>query len=314
MAMRWVWGVGLAFVLAVAACERTPPDPLAEARGLCADESAEAEARMEACGELINTGTLEEAERGVALARRGAATQEAGDVTDALRDYNAALAIDETNALALKGRASIMIASGQLDAAEPLVQSLLASGAYAADAHFFVGEMARLRGDPEAARVAYGEAISADRRYAPAYASRGLIKQNALDYAGAIEDYSAALNINPQLTTAMAGRCWSNVLMQDGNLGRARSDADAAAQADPRNVQAQLCRGLLQLRAGEWEGAQASYEAALEVEPGNPSALFGRGVARRRSGDNEGRDDMNRARDFEPHIARAFEDLGVRTY
>ena len=314
MAKRWGWVAGLALVLATAACERTPPDPLAEARRVCADDGAEAEARMEACGALVDTGTIEEAERGVALARRGAATQEAGDVTDALRDYNAALAIDEANALALKGRASIMIASVQLDAAEPLVQRLLASGEYAADAHFLAGEIARIRGNSEAASAAYGEAIAADRDYAPAYASRGLIKQNALDYTGAVADYDAALNINPQLTTAMAGRCWSNVLMQDGNLGRARSDADAAAQADPRNVQAQLCRGLLQLRAGEWEAAQASYEAALEVEPGNPSALFGRGVARRRSGDNEGRDDMNLARDFEPHIARTFEDLGIRTY
>jgi hypothetical protein len=37
-------------------------------------------------------------------------------------------------------------------------------------------------------------------------------------------------------------------------------------------------------------------------------------VARRRSGDRDGRDDMNQARDFEPHIARAFEELGVETY
>jgi tetratricopeptide (TPR) repeat protein len=314
MAKGWIWSASALVVLALAACERTPPDPLAEARGVCADDGAEAEARIEACGALINSGSLEDAERGQALSRRGEATQEAGDVTDALRDYNAALAIDEANVLALKGRASIMIASGQLDAAEPLVQRLLTSGEYAADAHFFVGEIARLRGDGDAARAAYDAAIAADRRYAPALTSRGLIKQNALDYSGAIEDYNAALNANPQLTGAMAGRCWANVLMRDGNLGRARSDADAAAEADPRNVQAQLCRGLLQLRAGEWEAAQASYDAVLEVEPGNPNALFGRGVARRRSGDNEGRDDMNRARDFDRHIASAFEDLGVRTY
>lgn len=312
--MRGVWGAGLVLVLAVAACERTPPDPLAEARGVCADERAEAEARIEACGTLINSGSLEEAERGISLARRGEATQEAGDVTDALRDYNAALAIDEANALAVKGRASIMIASGQLDAAEPLVQRLAESGEYQADAHFFQGELARIRGDAVAATAAYDQAIQADRRYAAAFAQRGQIKQNAQDYSGAVSDYDAALNINPQLTSAMAGRCWSNVLMRDGNLGRARSDADAAAEADPRNVQAQLCRGLLQLRAGEWQNAQSSYEAVLEVEPGNPTALFGRGVARRRGGDNEGRDDMNQARDFEPHIASAFEELGVRTY
>jgi Flp pilus assembly protein TadD len=97
-------------------------------------------------------------------------------------------------------------------------------------------------------------------------------------------------------------------------MAQARADADAAAAADPRNVQGQLCRGLLQLRAGEWAAARSSYEAALAVAPGNPSALFGRGVARRRSGDNEGREDMNQARDFDSHVARSFEDLGVDTY
>src|SRR5512145_2014094 len=106
MAKSWVWGASALVLLALTACERTPPDPLAEARAACADAGAEAEARIEACGALINSGSLEDAERGLALSRRGEATQEAGDVTDALRDYNAALAIDEANALALKGRAS----------------------------------------------------------------------------------------------------------------------------------------------------------------------------------------------------------------
>jgi tetratricopeptide (TPR) repeat protein len=123
-----------------------------------------------------------------------------------------------------------------------------------------------------------------------------------------------ALRIPPPRTPPLAGRCWTRVLMEDGDLAGARRDADQAATADPRNVRAQLCRGLLQLRAGEWAEARESYEAALAVEPGNPNALFGRGVARRRGGDNEGREDMNQARDFDRHVARAFEDLGVQTF
>lgn len=300
--------------LSLAACQRQAADPLTEARQTCFADDAEAEAKMEACGALIDSGELEVAERGDAFANRGAANYEAGDVTSALRDYNAALEIAPENMLAVKGRALVLVESGQLDAAEPLVQRLIQSNQFTAEAHYLAGNIARARSDYAAATEAYTQSIAADRNFAPSYAGRGAIKQSQGDYPAALADFDAAIRINPQLTPALAGRCWTRVQMEDNNMDQARRDADAAAEGDPRNVQAQLCRGLLQLRAGEWANARSSYEAALEVEPGNPSALFGRGVARRRSGDDDGRADMNQARDFDSHVARTFEDLGVQTY
>jgi tetratricopeptide (TPR) repeat protein len=311
--MRQVWLLGAAMAaLALAACQ--PPDPLNEARQTCARAEAEAEARTQACTELLDSGELADADKAAAHANRGAAHYEAGDVTAALRDYEASLRIEPNMPLAIMGRAGILIDSGQLDAAEPLVQQLIESGEYAAQASYYAGNIALARGQSDAAIAAYDRAIAADGRHAFAYANRGAAKQRLENYAGAIEDYDAAVRINPQLPQAYAGLCWSRVLMEDGDQAQARSAADAAAAGDPRNVQGQLCRGLLQLRAGEWADAQASYEAALAVEPGNPTALFGRGIARRRGGDNTGTRDMNQAREFSPHVARAFEELGVRTY
>lgn len=309
--MNRVWLLGAGVALALAACGK--PDPLAEARRACA-QAEEAEAKIEACTTFIEMDGAEPGARSEALAERGAAHQEAGDVTNGLRDYAAALELNSDNMAAVKGRAGILIESGQLDAAQPLVERLLASGQFQGDAHFFDGAIALTRGDHAAALEAFDAAIAADPRYAPAFANRAAIKQAREDYSGALADYDRALEINPQLTPALSGRCWTRVLQEEGDMARARADADAAVGGDPRNVQAQLCRGLLQLRAGEWEAARASYDAALQVEPGNPTALFGRGVARRRAGDNDGREDMNQARDFAPHVARAFEDLGVQTY
>lgn len=312
--MRKFLLLGAVAGLALAACERQAPDPLAEARSACLEDGGEAELVIESCGALIDSGQLTVEDRVLAYAARGDATYEAGDVTEALRDYNAALEIDSENMRAAKGRATILIESGQLDAAQPLVDRLIASGEHTAVAHYLDGEIARQRSDAPAAMEAYGRAIEADTRYAEPLARRAALKQAAQDYPGALADFDAALRINPQMTPALAGRCWTRVLMEDGDLAGARRDADEAATADPGNVPAQLCRGLLQLRAGEWADAQASYEAALQVEPGNPNALFGRGVARRRGGDNEGRDDMNRARDFDRYVARTFEELGVQSY
>ena len=306
---RTIAGIAL---LVLAACE--PPDPLAEARRTCVNERAEAEARVEACSAVLESGEVSAADRAAAYSNRGDATYEAGDVTAALRDFRAALDADANAMLAVKGRATILVESGQLDAAEPLVRRLVESGEFAAEGHYLTGVIAQQRGDIEGATQAFSASIEADRRFAPAYAQRAAIKERQRDYAAAMADYYEAVEINPQYAPARAGRCWTAVLMEDTNMGRARQDADAAAEADPHYVPGQLCRGLLQLRAGEWADARVSYEAVLEVEPGNPSALFGRGVARRRAGDNEGIEDMNRARDFEEHVGRRFEDMGVATY
>src|SRR5688572_3989957 len=234
--MRGTWvllGVGLA--LALAGCERQT-EQSAGGRDVCVDAGAEAEARIAACSALIDSGELPITERALIFANRGAATYEAGDVTSSLRDYNAALEIDDGETLAIKGKAAILIESGQLDAAEPLVARLIESGDFAAEAHYLAGNIARQRGDVAGATEAYGRSIAADQRFAPAYASRGALKERQRDYPGALADYDSALAINPQLTPALAGRCWTRVLMEERDVSPARADADAAAEADPRNI------------------------------------------------------------------------------
>jgi tetratricopeptide (TPR) repeat protein len=303
----------LAASVLASGCQQRSADPLADARAACA-EPGEAEARINACTALLESGELGASDRALAHAGRGEALAEAGDVTEALRDFGAALESDPQNMMAVKGRAAILIESGQLDAAAPLVERLLASGQSGAEANYLNGRILLARGALDDAITAFTRAIDEDERYADAYAERAAAKQRQRDYAAALVDFDQAIAINPQLAPALAGRCWARVLMDADDVGQARADAREAAEIDPRLVDAQLCKGLLHLRDGEWAEARAAYEAALEVEPGNPAALFGRGVARRRGGDDEGRDDMNRARDFDERIARTFEDLGVRTF
>jgi tetratricopeptide (TPR) repeat protein len=306
------WLGGLYLALALAACGES--DLLTAARAACENADSEPEARINACTTLIETGDLDAASHAAALARRGSALQEGGDAQAAMADFNAALGLDGGNWPAVLGRAGVLIASGQLDAAEPLVRQLIEAGEHVGAAHQFDGDIALQRSDFTAAIAAYDRSLAADGRNGLAMSSRARAKQASGDRAGALVDYDAALALNPQLSPAYAGRCWIRALQQEGDLAAARSDAEDAARLDPRNTYGQLCRGLLQLRAGEWEGARLSYEAELEVESGNPQALFGRGIARRRAGDSAGREDMNLARDFDSHIGERFDEMGVRTY
>ncbi|MEQ1818019.1 MAG: tetratricopeptide repeat protein [Terricaulis sp.] len=306
--MRKIWLVGALAALALAACDRTEVVDDSE-RCLTARD---AEAKIEACTAAAQNESLTSEQRSVAFSTRGDAQDEGGDVTAALRDYGSALELDAENPAALLGRGRILVASGQLDAAEPVLRraiELHQSG----EANDLVGQIMVRRGEFVEAITFFNAALNQEPRSATALAGRARAKQRLGDTEGAANDYDQAIRADGNLAVARAGRCWLD-LNEDREPQRARQDADAAVTADPRNVEGQLCRGVLQLRDGQWAGAKTSFEAALAVESGNPIALFGRGVARRRSGDRDGTEDMNQARDFDGHIGEQFDNLGVQTY
>lgn len=303
--MRKIWLVGAVLALAVAACERTEVVDDSE-RCLTAQDAA---AKIEACTVAAQNETLTPEQRSVAFSTRADAQS---DVTAALRDYGAALELDGENPAALLGRGRILLASGQLDAAEPVLRRAIELS-QSGEAHQLVGQILVRRGQFSEAITAFNTALNQEPRSAPALAGRARAKQRLGDLAGAAGDYDQAIRADGNLAEARAGRCWLD-LNEERELVRARQDAEAAITADPRNVEGQLCRGVLALREGEWANAKASFEAALVVESGNPIALFGRGVARRRGGDKDGTEDMNQARDFDANIGQQFDELGVRTY
>jgi tetratricopeptide (TPR) repeat protein len=305
---RALWLGMCAFALA--ACERHAPTDNA---AICNDVQAAPADRVAACTVVIEAGDLDLAGRAAMQAHRGAAHRAAGEVTPALRDFEAVLRQDAGNSEALEGRAAILLASGQLDAAAPLVERLIATGERLDQAELMKGDIALAHGEYDAAIAAYDSALARNGRLALALAHRGRAKQHLDDHAGALADYEAAISMDRTLVDPRSGRCWLS-LIQEQNLDRARTDAETAVAADPRNVEAQLCRGILQLQGQEWDNARSSFNAVLVVEPGNPIALFGRGVARRRGGDGEGTRDMNRARDFDHHIGEKFDEFGVATY
>ena len=306
--MRRIWLLGAVLATALAACQRTQEVSTSE-RCLTAEE---AEAKIEACTAATQDDTLTPEQRSVAFSTRGDANDEAGDVTAALRDYGSALELDDENPAALLGRGRILLASGQLDAAEPVLRQAIALND-SGQAHEFMGQIMVRRGEFSEAITFFNTALDHNPRSASALAGRARAKQRLGDLEGAGNDYDQAIRADGNLAAARAGRCWLD-LNAERELERARQDADSAVSADPRNVEGQLCRGVLQLREDQWADAKTSFEAALAVESGNPIALFGRGVARRRSGDNEGVEDMNQARDFDGHIGEQFDQLGVRTY
>ena len=307
--MRNVWLAGAVLALSLAACERETA--VVDDLGACI-EAEEAEAKIESCTSAAQNEALTPAQRSLAFSTRGDANYEAGDVTAALRDYGSSLQFDDANPAALLGRGRILLESGQLDAAEPVLRRAVELNQLG-EANDLLGQIAVRRGEYSEAITLFNAALGHEPRSATALAGRARAKQRLGDIEGAGTDYNAAIGADGNLADARAGRCWLD-LNEGREYERARQDADAAAAANPRLVEGQLCRGILQLREGQWADAKISFDAALAVEAGNPIALFGRGVARRRGGDRDGTEDMNQARDFDGNIGGQFDNFGVRTY
>ncbi|GAN00047.1 hypothetical protein U91I_03710 [alpha proteobacterium U9-1i] len=310
--MRRLWLLGAGLTLALAACEPPrPQDPSARLAAECADQRSEAAAREAACSQLLDTAGLEDAMRAEALANRGDIRRSAGQPTQALADFNAALAIAPEQSTAQLGKAAILIDSGQLDAAKPLVEAVIERGEILGQAHLVRGNLRARWGDISGAVEDYDAAIAADGRLAAAYAQRGATKQGYEEYGPARQDFDRAISLESGNAVARAGRCWNRLLQAQG-AGDARNDAEEAVRTDAGSLTARLCLGMSALKQEDWTAALAAYEAAVALEPGNAEALYGRGVARIRSGHRrEGNDDVDLAQRFNSQADARFRALDV---
>ena len=124
---------------------------------------------------------------------RGDAYRSSGQVTAALRDFEAALRLDGQHARAQLGRGEILLASGQLDAAEPILERL-APGDESGRAALGLARIAWLRRDSVAALNHLTAALERNPNSAEAYAVRAAVRKAGGDMDGAREDFSAAIH------------------------------------------------------------------------------------------------------------------------
>lgn len=313
--MRRIWLVGAGLALGLAACDliqpSQPEDPSGRLAAECADQRRDAAARETACSQLLDIAEIDQTVRADALAQRGELRRAGGQPTQALADFNAALAIAPEQSAAQLGKAAILIESGQLQAAEPLVEAVIERGDLLGQAHLIRGNLRLRWGDVSRAVQDYDAAIAADGRLAAAYAQRGAAKQGYEEYGQAREDFDRAINIDSENAVARAGRCW-NRLLQNQSAGDARNDAEVAVRVAPEMFSAQTCLGMAALVLEDYPVALTAYEAAVGIEPGNAEALYGRGLARIRNNNRrEGNDDIDQAQRFNSRADARFRALDV---
>lgn len=130
-------------------------------------------------------------------------------------------------------------------------------------------------------------------------------------YEQALDDYSEAIRLKPDLAAGYNNRCLTRAVL-NRELDRAKADCDHAARLVPDRVEPRDTLGFLYLRMGNFSEALLQYDAVLQVDPRHARALYGRGYAKARRGDPEGgAADMAAARGLEPDVAREYRRLGL---
>jgi protein O-mannosyl-transferase len=146
-----------------------------------------------------------------------------------------------------------------------------------------------------------------------AYEYRGDAKAKLGDKQGAIQDYSRAIDINPEYTEAFNNRGLEKFTL--GDILGALNDFSKAIENNPLNADAFLNRGNAKGSIDDKKGALNDYNKAIELNPGNAQAFNNRGLIRFNLDDKQGAlKDFNKAIEINPQYAYAFVNRGSARY
>jgi tetratricopeptide (TPR) repeat protein len=204
---------------------------------------------------------------------RGAAyfNQERFDL--ALADFDRAIELDPSCAVAYTGRASILTDRGQF----------------------------------EEAMDAVNRAIQLNRRspFDAAYNNRAQIEVELGQIEQALVDFDAALDLEPHNAIILANR--GRAFTKTGNFAAARKDLDRAIALEPTLYRAYQRRAKLHLETGELQAALTDVNETIRLRPNYALAHYTRSLILRRLGKVEEADgDLNEATNLDPNVSQRY--------
>lgn len=262
-APRWLLALLLAATLPFAPALDAQQAP----RDLCA--TGEPAARVAACTQQLGQRSLDTQARIRALVNRALAQEELEQAEAGLKDLQAAVDLDPTNALTLRTRAVVLHRLGR--SADGLADLTRAITAHPDDLTLY-----KVRGN------IYAETNQAGR---------------------AIEDFSKVLDVAPGDLQARQARAL--VLAAAGTHQRAVSDFNRILQREPRAKNVRAARAFSLFRMQQYRLAIQDWDVLLKDAPNQFPIIYCRGVAKMLSGDAAGKADVDAVRQQHPEVAAA---------
>ncbi len=138
---------------------------------------------------------------------------------------------------------------------------------------------------------------------------KGLTYQNRRNYERAVEHYTKALRLNPQLAEAYINR--GNTYLNIGDFDRALSDYTGAIRIKPNFAMAYNNRGKVYSDQGDYDRAIEEYTKAIEINPDYANIYYNRGVAYNNTSEfDRAIKDCSKAIALNPNFALAYNNRG----
>jgi len=159
----------------------------------------------------------------------------------------------------------------------------------------------------------YTEAININPNYNVAYNDRGFVKYKLKDYQGAIDDYTQAIRIAPNYALAYYNRGNAKYKLQD--YQGAVDDYTEAININPNYSVAYNDRGFVKYKLKDYQGAIDDYTQAIRIAPNYALAYYNRGNAKYELQDYQGAiNDYTQAINISPNYNAAYYKRGNAKY
>lgn len=126
----------------------------------------------------------------------------------------------------------------------------------------------------------------AENPEADKYVKSGFDMEKAGDYAGAKDDFTRAIALDPDDAQAYNGRATAEVFA--GNFADAVKDCGKAIEINPGFAEAYNNMGFAEYKTGNYDQAIKDYTRAIELKPDYKQAYANRAIAKKQNGDKAG--------------------------
>ncbi|GAX42639.1 tetratricopeptide TPR_2 repeat protein [Tolypothrix sp. NIES-4075] len=169
------------------------------------------------------------------------------------------------------------------------------------------------KADYQGAIQDFTAAIKLNPKSTKAFLDRGNARYQLKDYKQAVADYTQAIQLAPQYSDAFLKR--GNAYYSLGNLEQAIADYEATIRLDSNNANAYNNRGRVRIDQGNLQQAIADFNESIRLDPRFAGAFNNRGNARRMLGNLQGViADFNKALSLNPKYAEAYYNRGLVRY
>ncbi|SHL08496.1 Lipoprotein NlpI, contains TPR repeats [Bradyrhizobium lablabi] len=199
------------------------------------------------------------------------------EVDDALKSYDAAIALDPKLPALYLDRGAVLSAKGDqdmalmdYDRATKLDESNV--GGFAVAARILKGRLEASRGNFDAAVGEYEQAIKLDPKRISLYLDRARLWNLKGDTDRALTDYSEAIKVDP--TNALAFNSRGDLYRNQGDYQHAIADYDQAVEKQPNDLTAFGNRALVRFYQGEFVKAADDLKRVVDAAPNAYPALL----------------------------------------